>query len=161
MLIEALSLRVYDAPIVLTSTGQQNKPLPKPISTYLQWEPEPALIYFPLSITLRQYALKIMFKVYNCDFFSGNKCNQTQSWRILSIFIMKLYIVWCRVKQDEISHYSDVTMSAMASQITAAFRPFVQSFVQAHIKESIKAPRDWPLWGESTGDRWIPLAKGQ
>ena len=33
---------------------------------------------------------------------------------------------------------------------------FVQPFVQAHIKENIKAPRHWSLWGESTDDRWIP-----
>ena len=33
-------------------------------------------------------------------------------------------------------------------------------FVQAQIKENIKAPRHWPLWGESTGHRWIPLTKG-
>ena len=33
-------------------------------------------------------------------------------------------------------------------------QPFV--FIQVHIKESIKAPRHWPLWWESTGDRWIP-----
>ena len=26
-------------------------------------------------------------------------------------------------------------------------------------KNKIKAPLDWPLWGESTGDRWIPLTK--
>ena len=26
-----------------------------------------------------------------------------------------------------------------------------------HIKENIKALRYWPLWEESTGDRWIPL----
>ena len=26
---------------------------------------------------------------------------------------------------------------------------------------SIKAPRHWTLWGESTGDLWIPLTKGQ
>ena len=46
-------------------------------------------------------------------------------------------------------------MSAMASQITGV------SIVQAQIKEDIKAPRDWPLWGESTGDQWIPRTKGQ
>ena len=40
-------------------------------------------------------------------------------------------------------------------------RLFAQSFVQAQIKENIKAPRHWPFWGESTGDRWIPLTKGQ
>ena len=29
------------------------------------------------------------------------------------------------------------------------------------IKDNIKAPRHWPLWGEFTGDRWIPRTKGQ
>ena len=29
------------------------------------------------------------------------------------------------------------------------------------IKEHIEAPRYWPLWGEFTGDRWIPRTKGQ
>ena len=29
------------------------------------------------------------------------------------------------------------------------------------IKENIKAPCHWSLWGESTGDWWIPLTKGQ
>ena len=29
------------------------------------------------------------------------------------------------------------------------------------IKENIKALRRWPLLGESTGERWIPLIKGQ
>ena len=34
-------------------------------------------------------------------------------------------------------------------------------FVQAQINENIKAPHHWPLWVEFTGDRWIPLTKGQ
>ena len=42
-----------------------------------------------------------------------------------------------------------------------ASRVFPQPFVQASIIENIKAPRHWPLWGISTGDRWIPLTKGQ
>ena len=29
------------------------------------------------------------------------------------------------------------------------------------MKENIKAPRHWPLWGEFTGDRWIPRTEGQ
>ena len=33
---------------------------------------------------------------------------------------------------------------------------FAQSFVKAYIKE-YKSLHHWPLWGESTGDRWIPL----
>ena len=34
-------------------------------------------------------------------------------------------------------------------------------FVQAQIKENIKAPRHWPLCGEFTGNRWIPRTDGQ
>ena len=40
-----------------------------------------------------------------------------------------------------------------------ASRLFTQSFIQAQIKENIKAPRHWPLWGEFTGDQWIPRKK--
>ena len=32
---------------------------------------------------------------------------------------------------------------------------------KAQSKENIQALRHWPLWGEFTGDRWIPLTKGQ
>ena len=32
---------------------------------------------------------------------------------------------------------------------------------QALIKEDIKAPCHWPFLGETTGDRWITLTKGQ
>ena len=38
---------------------------------------------------------------------------------------------------------------------------FSNSFDQAQIKDNIKAPRHWPLWGECYGDRWIPLTNGQ
>ena len=38
---------------------------------------------------------------------------------------------------------------------------FTQPFIQAEIKENIKAPRHWPLCGDFTGDRWNPRAKGQ
>ena len=31
---------------------------------------------------------------------------------------------------------------------------------KAQIKENIKASRHWALWGEFTGDRWIPHTKG-
>ena len=41
------------------------------------------------------------------------------------------------------------------------WRLFTQPFVQAQIKESIKPPRHWPLWGKFTGDRWIPRTKSQ
>ena len=41
------------------------------------------------------------------------------------------------------------------------FALFTQPFIQAQIKENIKAQRLWPLWGEFTGDRWIPRTNGQ
>ena len=37
-------------------------------------------------------------------------------------------------------------MGTMASQIT---RLFPQPFIQTQIKENIKAPRHWPLYGKS------------
>ena len=40
-------------------------------------------------------------------------------------------------------------------------RLFTPPLIQAQIKEHIKAPRHWPLWGEFTGHRWIPHTKGQ
>ena len=61
---------------------------------------------------------------------------------------------------EEFSHYSDVIMDATASQITSV-SIVAQPFVQVQIKESIKACRHWPLWGQSTSDRRIPLTKGQ
>ena len=42
-----------------------------------------------------------------------------------------------------------------------ASRLFTQPFIQAQIKENIKTRRHWPLWGEFTGDRWIPHTRGQ
>ena len=61
-------------------------------------------------------------------------------------------------------NYSDVIMGTMASQITSVDHLrslFTQPFIEAQIKENTKAPRHWPLWGEFTGDRWIPHTKGQ
>ena len=50
------------------------------------------------------------------------------------------------------ANYSDVLMSAMASQITR-LTIVTQPFIQAQIKENIKA------FGEFTGDQWIPRTK--
>ena len=38
---------------------------------------------------------------------------------------------------------------------------FTQPFIQAPIKEIIKAAHHWPLCGEFAGDRWIPRTNGQ
>ena len=59
-------------------------------------------------------------------------------------------------------HYNDVIMSMMVFCFKSpASWLFTQPFIQAQIKENIKAPRHWPLCGKFTGDRWIPCTKGQ
>ena len=50
-------------------------------------------------------------------------------------------------------------MSAMLFEITGA-SIVCSTVVQAQIK-NIQAPRQWPLWGELTGDWWIPFKEGQ
>ena len=40
-----------------------------------------------------------------------------------------------------------------------ALRLFTQSFIQAQIKENIKAPRHWPLCGEFTGAGEFPAQR--
>ena len=62
------------------------------------------------------------------------------------------YLRFCAKTKSADSHYSDIIMSDMASKITGI--PFTQPFVQAQIKENIKALCHWPLWGEVTGDQW-------
>ena len=62
--------------------------------------------------------------------------------------------IWCW------THYNDVIMGAIASQITS-LTIVIQPFIQAKIDENIKAPRHWSLCGEFTGDRWIPRTNGQ
>ena len=42
-----------------------------------------------------------------------------------------------------------------------ASRLFTQPFIQAQIKENIKALRHWSLYGEFTDDRWIPRTNGK
>ena len=54
--------------------------------------------------------------------------------------------------QKLIMHYSGIIMSEMAAQ-SPAFRSLTQPFVQAQIKETIKAPRHWSLRGEFSGDQ--------
>ena len=51
-------------------------------------------------------------------------------------------------------------MGAIASQVIGVSIVYL-SFIQAQIKEEIKALRHCTLCGESTGHRWIPITKGQ
>ena len=52
-------------------------------------------------------------------------------------------------------HYNDVIMGSWRLKSPAS-PLFTQPFIRVQIKENIKIPRNWPLCGEFTGDRWIP-----
>ena len=69
-----------------------------------------------------------------------------------------IYILY--TKYIFVTHYSDVIWALWRFKSPAS-RLFAQPFIQAQIKENIKAPHHWPLWGEFTGDRWIPHTMGQ
>ena len=58
---------------------------------------------------------------------------------------------------SETHHYSDVIMSAMASQITGV--SIVYSTVCSGA-ENIKVSRHWPSWGKFTAERWFPARSG-
>ena len=60
------------------------------------------------------------------------------------------------IMKKQSCHHGDPLMST-----SPASPLFAQLLVEAQIKENIKAPRHWPLWGEFTGDWWIPRTKGQ
>ena len=63
--------------------------------------------------------------------------------------------LWCAIwwwpdsSQWPPSHYNDVIMSTMASQITSLAIFFTQPFIQVQIKENIKAPRHCLCAGNS------------
>ena len=60
-----------------------------------------------------------------------------------------------------ITHYNDVIMSAMASQITSITIVYSTVYSGLSSKKNFKAPRHWPLCGEFTEDWWIPRTKVQ
>ena len=57
-------------------------------------------------------------------------------------------------------HYGSIIMGAMASQITSLTIVYPSVYSGA-VQRKHQTPRHWPLWGEFTGDRWIPRTKGQ
>ena len=68
----------------------------------------------------------------------------------------------CIIHYEYVRHIITVTSEwAWWRLKSPASRVFTQPFIQVEIKESIKAPRHWSLWGEFTGDRWISRTKVQ
>ena len=80
-------------------------------------------------------------------------------FRVIKICAWESFVVDIFVRSGQSNHHSDVIMGAVASQITDF--TIDQLFIQAQIKENIKAPRHWPLCGEFTDDRWITRTNGQ
>ena len=63
-----------------------------------------------------------------------------------------------RVSWEIPEHYDDVIMTTLRLKSPAS-RLFTQSFIQAYIKENIKAPPHWPLCGEFTGTDEFPAQR--
>ena len=96
----------------------------------------------------------------------NNILNQPTSWGV-HLMMYHTYaakiVKWLLLDNAQfvrIINYRDMIMSAVGSQITGVWL-CVQPFVKTQIKENIQAPRHWPLWGESTSDRWNPRTKGR
>ena len=67
---------------------------------------------------------------------------------------------WSVHALQESNRYSDVIMSAMASQITG-IAIVCSTVCSGTDPRNHQIPCNWTLWGESTGDWRIPLSKGQ
>ena len=65
----------------------------------------------------------------------------------VAVFI-KYALQWRHNERDGVSNYQPHDCS-------------LNRLFKGQIKENIKAPRHWPLWGDFTGDRWIPRTNGQ
>ena len=71
-------------------------------------------------------------------------------WDTIALIMTSLY--WNNMTTSQWRHNERYGVSSS--------RLFTLPFIQAQIKENIKALRHWPLCGEITGHRWIPLTKG-
>ena len=113
-----------------------------------------------------------------CELYANTKCAvKLMQLEIISLSKASDYIfyfpVWWRkfkleqrthmkpwyplVRQIIIVHYFDVMMGAMASQITSFTIVCSSVYSGAHKKN--KAPRDWPLWGNSPVTDELPAQR--
>ena len=80
-----------------------------------------------------------------------------------TMFIQIDYLQWTSTGKStyhaHLTHYNDVIMSAMASQITSLSIVYSTVYSRRRSKKTSKALRHWSLWGEFTGDRWIPAQR--
>ena len=107
---------------------------------------------------LSNIAQNVMIKVFSCFvvFWGG----------FLFVFFVFLFFFWGGgiMKRDRRTKSGFITVTsqwALRRLKLPASRLFSQAFVQAYTKENIKATQNWTLLGESPGDLWISLTKGQ
>ena len=117
-----------------------------------------------LNTMLQEIKAHGSFVLCHCDFHIRNIVYDEDTGKyMIIVFISSAspfdYLL-CLSILIYIIHYSDVIMNAIESQITSVLL-FAETFVKAQINKNIKTPRQWPLWGESTGGQWIRLTKGQ
>ena len=97
-------------------------------------------------------------------------------WTLLGLLSRCVILKWSHCNsfedfEDRAPIYGCLNFRWLSTKVTSqwelwrlrspASRLFTQPFIQAQIKENIKAPRHWPLWGELAGHRRIPRTKGQ
>ena len=69
-------------------------------------------------------------------------------WSTLQWLLM---MVWLTMNRHWWKYITVTSSWARWLLKSPAFRLFAQTFVQTKTEENIKAPRHWPLWGESNG----------
>ena len=72
--------------------------------------------------------------------------------------ILNVYVESSWKNSRNLFHYDDVIMTTTASQITSLAVVY-SIFIQAPIKENIKAPRHWPFCGEFAGTGEFPAQR--
>ena len=123
-------------------------------------------VYYSHALSHRHYTLdkhdaNMVVKARKRQFIIANvkgRFIMGATWRTL----VNSYVIASMLEKFPLclfSRYSDVIMSAMASEATA--RWFAQPFVQSQITENTNVLRHWTLWAEFTGERWIPLTNEQ
>ena len=88
----------------------------------------------------------------------------TRNWRQVILWANAnpvLRSIFAYISQKELTHYDDVIMGVMASQITSLTILYSTVYSGADQRKHYKVPRRWPLCAEFTGDRWIPRTNGQ
>ena len=84
-------------------------------------------------------------------------CRKATAYDVVSLNVEIWILLICR-------YHVVITMTSQWARLrlkSPAPRLLTQAFIQAQIKENVKAPRHWPLYGEFTGDRRIPRTNGQ